>query len=121
MIRSFFDFLFPRQKLPPPPKHLTSEWARGKIDDDIALVLMARLARDPHEARQVLDELKREHGDDVWDYIILQLRKPRTETWQERFWKLLRRMAGELERPKPWYRHREATVNFSVKWHDEDD
>jgi anti-sigma factor RsiW len=120
MIRSFFTFLFPKQKLPPPPKHVTSEWARGNLDDDIALILMARLARDPHEARQVLDELKEEYGDDVWHHISLLLKKPRTETWRERFCKLLRRMAGELERPKPWYRHRDPVVNFSVKWTDDD-
>ena len=68
-------------------------------------ILMAGLARDPTEAGMIFEQMKAEHGDEVFQYIQLELRRKRTKTFKERLWMLLRRALGEGE-PRKYERRR---------------
>lgn len=94
-IRRYF---FPPRKLHRIPAHISAEYERGEISRAQQIIMMAGLARDPDQAQQVYQELRNQYGEDVWDYVRLEVRRQRTGTFYDRMLKLFQRVAGEQER-----------------------
>lgn len=109
-------FLFPPRKMYRPPKTISANYRRQDMTRTQALIMSAGLARDPLEAQRVYEEKRAEYGPRVWDYIELELRKPRGETFGERLLKLMYRICGEDEpRQKEYRRKQEATVHVDYR------
>jgi len=73
------------------------------------LVMMAGLARDPAEADTIYNDLARRHGDQVNDFIYLELHRRRAHTLRERAWMLIRQILGE-EEPRRFEARRKPSV-----------
>ncbi|MEO1440946.1 MAG: hypothetical protein AAFV33_11115 [Chloroflexota bacterium] len=105
MISQIIRYLLPPRRLSSPPKHISAEYMRGDFTTEQQLVMMAGLARDPERAAALYAELEAEHGEDVLDYIRLQIKRNRSSTIQERFLMMVRRILGEAE-PRKYERTR---------------
>ena len=97
MIRHIIKYIYPPRRMYSIPKHISAEYDRVQMTPEEELILMAGMARDPAGAREAFVDLEQEHGNQVWQYIQLQLRKKRTMTAKQRFWMLVRQVLGEGE------------------------
>lgn len=113
---SLIRYFFPRRKLYHVPKHVTALYNRGEITHEQALVMSAGYARDPQQAASVLNELRKQHGRNVWNYLLFNPRRKRVKTVYERFLTLMRRMFGELEYPVTTARKQEAIVYMDYEF-----
>jgi hypothetical protein len=116
MPNNIISYLFPPVQFRSVPRHISAKYKRGKLTRRQALILSAGLARDPAMADTVFADLEAEHGEQVMDYVQLQLFKPRHEPLSLRVMKLLRRIMGEAEHENLSKRKRVAKVNYEYDY-----
>jgi hypothetical protein len=97
MIQRILRYLYPPRKLHRIPRTISAEYKRQAIRPDAQLIMMAGLARDPHDGRRVFNELADQHGEKVFDHIYFEIRRQRSSTARERWMRLLRQIMGENE------------------------
>lgn len=113
------DYFFPKRGLHRIPKEISAKYARNEITKAQAIIMMAGLARDPQHAQLTYENLKKQHGDKIWDYVELHVRRHRTGTFKHRLMKLMRKIFGEMERPNLRHRPEQPIVKMDYRIRDE--
>lgn len=82
-----------RRRIKNLPGGFAGEFNVSKLDVDERILMTAALARDPNQARKLMEKYDAETALDVFN----ALPKRRVATWIERFWDWLRRIEGTSE------------------------
>ena len=107
MINQVIRFLYPKRGLAKAHKKITADYKRTSMTYHESLILMARMARDPMDAKRVYRQIVIKHGKNTHQFIHLQLKRQRTQTVYERFLMILRQILGEQE-PQKYIRRRKV-------------